>query len=288
MDIRDVLRMAVEMADTSSKIREQPEKRRADIVKAVKEGAGREEIRKLLDEHYKKVDENFNISLEEKVMKEAMKHSDTATDSAFMQAITALKEANEKMDEFGKELQLDCLCGANEKVINQDELFKLLGFVQASCEYSEFMFRCIYETLTERIEKLRKENEEIVRKYKMAIDNLDAVLKERSEKYVPKCFGEYFNNPKQCERIDCEYRTECKVLSVKNEKEKVKEKVKEKKNKTIPEMLKGIHEEMKLFDMPLPECYGKCIPCTEKCVSCRLYGVCMAVSKSGTGNNGHE
>ena len=115
-------------------------------------------------------------------MKEAMRHSDTATDSAFTQAITALEEANEKMDEFGKEIQLDLLCGANETTINQDELLAVLGFVQASCEYSEFMFRCIYETLTERIEKLRKENEEVVRKYKRAIDNLDAVLKEWDEK----------------------------------------------------------------------------------------------------------
>lgn len=183
MDIRDVLRMAVEMADTSSKIREQSEKRRADIVKAVKEGADREEIRKLLDEHYKKVDESVNISLEEKVMKEAMRYSDAATDSAFMQAITALKEADVKMDEFGKELQLDFLCGANETAINQYELLAVLGFVQVSCEYSEFMFRCIYETLTERIEKLRKENEEIVRKYKRAVDNLDAVLEELSEEH---------------------------------------------------------------------------------------------------------
>ena len=182
MDIRDVLRMAVEMADTSSKIREQSEKCRVDIVKAVKGGADREEIRKLLDEHYKKVDESVNMSLEEKIMKEAMRHSDTATDSALTQAITALKEANEKMDEFGKELQLDLLCGANETAINQDELFSVLGFVQASCEYSEFMFRCIYETLTERIEKIRKENEEVVRKSKRAVDNLDAVLKEWDEK----------------------------------------------------------------------------------------------------------
>lgn len=181
MDIRDILRMAVEMADTSNKVREQSEKRRADIVKAVKGGADREEIRKLLDEHYKKADESVNISLEEKVMKEAMRHSDTATDSALTQAITALKEANEKMDEFGKEIQLDLLCGANETAINPGELFTLLGFVQASCEYSEFMFRCIYETLTERIEKIRKENEEVVRKYKRAVDNLDAVLKERDE-----------------------------------------------------------------------------------------------------------
>lgn len=149
----------------------------------VSEKANREEIRKLLDEHYKKVDENFDISLEEKVMKEAMSHSDAATDSAFTQAISALKEADEKMDEFGKELQLDFLCGANETAINQDELFTVLGFVQASCEYSEFMFRCIYETLTERIEKIRKENEEIVRKYKRAVDNLDAVLEELSEEH---------------------------------------------------------------------------------------------------------
>lgn len=183
MDIRDILRMAVEMEETSNKVMEQSEKRRADIVKAVKGGASREEIRKLLDEHYKKVDESVNISLEEKVIKEAMRHSDTATDSALTQAITALKEANEKMDEFGKELQLDFLCGANETAINQDELFSVLGFVQASCEYSEFMFRCIYEILTERIKKLRKENEEIVRKYKRAVDNLDAVLKELSEEH---------------------------------------------------------------------------------------------------------
>ena len=183
MDIRDILRMAVEMEDASNKVKEQSEKRRADIVKAVKGGAGREEIRKLLDEHYKKVDEIFNISLEEKVMREAMRHSDIAIDSAFMKAITALKEANEKMDEFGKELQLDLLCGANETAINQDELFAVLSFVQASCEYSEFMFRCIYETLTERIEKLRKENEEVVWKYKKAVDNLDAVLEELSEKH---------------------------------------------------------------------------------------------------------
>lgn len=183
MDIRDILRMAVEMKDASNKAREQSEKRRADILNAVKGGADREEIRKLIDEHYKKVDENFNISLEEKVMKEAMRHSDTATDSALTQAITALKEANEKMDEFGKEIQLDFLCGANETAINQGELFSLLCFVQASCEYSEFIFRCIYETLTERIEKLRKENEEIVRKCKRAVDNLDAVLEELSEEH---------------------------------------------------------------------------------------------------------
>lgn len=241
MDIRDILRMVSEMADASNKVMEQSEKRRADIIKAVKGGADREEIRKLLDEHYKKVDENFDISPEEKVMKEAMRHSDTVTDSVFTQAIKALKEADEKMDEFGKEIQLDLLCGSNETELDKDELFSILAFVQGSCEYSEFMFRCIYEILTERIEKLRKENEEVVRKYKKAVDNLDTVLKERSEKYIPKCFGEYFNNPRQCERIDCEYRTECKALSVKNEKEKIKEK----RNKTIPEMLKGIHEERK-------------------------------------------
>lgn len=182
MDIRDILRIVVEMADASNKAKEQSEKRRADIVKAVKGGADREEIRKLLDEHYKKVDENFNISLEEKVMKEAMKDSDTATDLAFIQAITALKEANEKMDEFSKELQLVFLCDMSETELDTDELFAVLGFAQASCEYSEFMFRCIYETLTERIEKLRKENEEVVRKYKRAIDNLDVVLKEWDEK----------------------------------------------------------------------------------------------------------
>ena len=96
MDIRDTLRMAVGMADTSNKVMEQSEKCRADIVRAVKWGADREEIRKLLDEHYKKVYESFNIYSTKKAMKEAIRHSDTATDSAFTQAITALKEADEK------------------------------------------------------------------------------------------------------------------------------------------------------------------------------------------------
>lgn len=224
MDIRYILRMAAEMADASNKAKEQSEKRRDAIVKAARGGADREELRKLLDEHYKKVDESFNIPLEKKFMKKAMKDSDTVTDSAFTQAITVLKEANEKMDEFSKELQIDFLCDMSETELDTGEILAVLGFVQASCDYSEFMFRCIYEALTERIEKLRKENEEIVQKYKRAVDNLDAVLKERNEKYVPKCFGEYFNNPRQCERIGCEYRTECKALSIKNEKEKAKEK----------------------------------------------------------------
>ena len=178
MDIRDILRMAAEMEDASNKAMEQSEKRRNAIVEAVRGRADREELRKLLDEHYKKVDESFNIPSKKKVMKEAMKDSDTATDSAFTQAITALKEADEKLDEFSKEVQLDFLCDMSEPEVGTYELFALLGFVQASCGYSEFMFRCIYETLTEHIEKLRKENEEIVRKYKRAVDNLDAVLKE--------------------------------------------------------------------------------------------------------------
>lgn len=185
MDIRDILRMTAEMADEYNKAMEQSEKRRDAIVEAVRGGADREELRKLLDEHYKKVDESSNIPLKKKVMKAAIKHSDTATDSAFTHAITALKEADEKMDEFSKELQIDFLCDMSESEVGTDELFALLGFVQASCDYSEFMFRCIYETLTERIEKLRKENEEIVRKYKRAVDNLDAVLKELGGKQQP-------------------------------------------------------------------------------------------------------
>lgn len=186
MDIRDILRMAAEMADASNKAKEQSEKRMDAIVEAVRKGADREEIRKLLDEHYKKVDESFNIPSEKKFMKEAMKDSDTETDSAFKQAVLSLKEANEKMDEFSKELQIDFLCDMSETELDTYKLFDVLGFAQASCDYSEFMFRCIYETLTERIEKLRKENEKLVEKYERAADNLDAVLKERNEKEKDK------------------------------------------------------------------------------------------------------
>lgn len=245
MDIRDILRMAAEMADASNKAKEQSEKRRDAIIEAVRGGADREEIRKLLDEHYKKVDESLDIGTKKKAMKEVMKDSDTATDSAFTQAITALKQANEKMDEFNKEIQLDFLCDMSEPEVGTHELFALLGFVQASCDYSEFMFRCIYETLTGRIEKLRKENEEIVRKYKRAVDNLDAVLKEREEEgknekgqkgktipemlkgihdglismsgdaNIPRCFGTYDDNENVC--LFCEYEKRCKDRAALNE-----------------------------------------------------------------------
>lgn len=205
MDIRNILRMATEMADASNKAKEQFEKRRDAIVKAARGGADREELRKLLDEHYKKVDESLDIGTKKKVMKEVMKDSDTVTDSAFTQAITVLKEANEKMDEFSKEIQLDFLCDMSGPEAGTYELFALLGFVQASCDYSEFMFRCIYETLTERIEKLRKENEEKHPKYK------DKVEMSGGHLLVPKCFGEYLDEEsKQCKNIDCEYRMLCR------------------------------------------------------------------------------
>lgn len=64
MDIRDILRMAADMEDASNKAKDQSEKRRDAIVEAVRGGADREELRKLLDEHYKKVDESFNIPSE--------------------------------------------------------------------------------------------------------------------------------------------------------------------------------------------------------------------------------
>lgn len=229
--IRDILRMAAEMEDVYNKAMEKSEKRRGAIVEAVRGGAGREELRKFLNEHYKKVGESINIETNKKAIKKAMKDSDTATDSAFTQAITALKEADEKMDELSKELQIDFICDMSETELDTGEILAMLGFVQASCEYSEFMFGCIYEALTERIEKLRKENEKLAEKYERTTDNLDAVLKEREEeeKRMPECLGEYYNNSRQCNDVDCKRRTVCKVLSAKNEKEKVDEKEKRKR-----------------------------------------------------------